>query len=41
MIPPDGTENPALFVIKIVGGTVLFLGAGLVFYFRGNRPTPA
>ncbi len=36
MIPPEGTESPGLFVIKIVGGTLLFLGAGLAFYWRGK-----
>jgi len=36
MMPPEGTENPMLFIAKTVGGTILFLGAGLVFYVRGK-----
>lgn len=37
IIPPEGTEAPALFVGRIVVGTILFMGAGLVFYRRGRR----
>lgn len=36
MIPPEGTESPILFVTKTVGGTILFLGVGLVFYLRSR-----
>jgi hypothetical protein len=35
-IPPAGTENPGLFILKIVGSTLLFVGIGLGFYWR-NR----
>ena len=36
MMPPEGTDNPMLFVAKTIGGTLLFLAAGLVFYARGK-----
>ncbi len=36
MIPPEGTTNPQLFVIKVGGGTLLFIAVGLVFYFRSR-----
>jgi amino acid transporter len=36
MTPPEGTDDPVLFLVKIIGGTILFLGAGLVFYMRGK-----
>ena len=36
-IPPAGTTNPGLFVMKITGATMLFVGSGLVFYWRGRR----
>lgn len=36
LIPPAGSENPGLFVLKVGGGCLLFIVAGLVFYFR-NR----
>ena len=36
LIPPAGSENPELFVLKVGGGCLLFIGAGLVFYLR-NR----
>ena len=36
-IPPEGSANPALFMIKVGGGCLAFIGVGLVFYFL-NRP---
>jgi amino acid transporter len=36
LIPPAGTANPQLFVLKVGGGCFLFLAVGLLFYFR-NR----
>lgn len=35
-IPPEDSENPGLFVAKVAGGCLLFIAAGLFFYFR-NR----
>lgn len=37
-IPPDGTSNPAAFVLKVTAATLLFAGVGAVFYWR-NRKT--
>ncbi|MFQ5744054.1 MAG: APC family permease [Acidobacteriota bacterium] len=37
LIPPEGTEGPWLFEIKVVGGCVAFLIAGLAFYLHGKR----
>ena len=36
MIPPAGSSNPQLFVLKVGGGCLLFIAAGLIFYYR-NR----
>ncbi len=36
LIPPAGTENPEMFVLKVGGGCLLFIVVGLGFYFR-NR----
>ena len=36
LIPPAGSENPELFLLKVGGGCILFIVIGLVFYFR-NR----
>lgn len=36
MIPPDGTANPQMFILKVGGGCLLFIAVGLIFYFR-NR----
>ncbi len=41
LMPPEGTSNPQLFVIKVGGGTLLFIAVGLIFYYRniiGDRP---
>jgi glutamate:GABA antiporter len=37
-IPPAGTASPAIFVLKVTGATLLFVGIGVAFYWR-NRPT--
>lgn len=37
LIPPAGSEKPELFVIKVGGGCLLFIGAGLAFYYRKQR----
>lgn len=37
MIPPAGSTNPGLFVFKVVGGSVLLISVGLLFYRRGRR----
>lgn len=33
-IPPTGTAQPLLFFVKVVGGAMLFIGAGGVLYWR-------
>ncbi|MEP7157276.1 MAG: APC family permease [Betaproteobacteria bacterium] len=35
MVPPDGTKDPVMFLVKVIGGSALLIGAGLVFYVRG------
>ena len=35
-IPPEGTSNPGLFIIKIAVSTTLFVAVGLGFYWRGR-----
>lgn len=37
VIPPEGSENPQMFVLKVCGGALLFIVAGLVFYHRNKR----
>lgn len=37
MVPPASETNPRLFLLKVVGGSVLLLGIGLTFYWRGRR----
>lgn len=37
MIPPANSNNPGLFLLKVVGGSALLIGVGLVFYRRGQR----
>jgi len=36
-IPPEDSPNPGLFMLKVGGGSVLFVGAGLAFYFLNRR----
>lgn len=36
-LPPEGSENPGLFVLKVVGGSLVIVLAGLGFYLRGKR----
>ncbi len=37
MVPPAGTPQPALFVFKVVGGCVVLVGVGRMFYWRGRQ----
>ena len=37
MIPPSGSANPALFLVKGIGGCVLVFALGLVLYRLGTR----
>jgi len=37
LIPPDGTEHPALFVTKTVVGSGVLVGVGVVQYRRSRR----
>ena len=37
MIPPEGTSNPQLFVLKVVGGCLLFVAVGLIFYLVNRK----
>lgn len=36
MIPPADSSSPGLFLVKVVGGSALLVGVGLVFYWRGR-----
>jgi amino acid transporter len=36
-IPPAGTSNPGLFVVKIAASTLLFIAVRLGFYWRGRN----
>ncbi len=36
MIPPGG-ENKVVFLAKLIGSTIVFIGIGLVLYWRGAR----
>lgn len=36
-MPPEGSANPGLFMLKVGGGCLAFIGAGLIFYLV-NRP---
>jgi amino acid transporter len=40
-IPPSGTENPALFFIKVVGGAAFFILVGVFLYWRAGLKRPA
>jgi amino acid transporter len=37
IIPPAGSDNPQMFVLKVLGGAILFIVAGLAFYYRNRR----
>ena len=37
MIPPADSSNPGLFLLKVVGGSALLIGIGLLFYRHGQR----
>ena len=37
LMPPDDTADPQMFVLKVGGGTLLFLAIGLAFYYRNRR----
>ncbi len=37
LLPPEGTENPQMFMLKVGGGCLLFIAFGLMFYFRNRR----
>ena len=37
LMPPEGSANPQLFVAKVGGGCLLFILAGLGFYYRNRR----
>jgi len=41
ILPPAGTSNPQMFVIKVGGGCLLFVAAGLLFYYRNRGQSPA
>jgi len=36
MIPPVDSKSPGLFLLKVVGGSALLIGIGLVFYRHGK-----
>jgi hypothetical protein len=36
ILPPAGSSDPQMFVLKVGGGCLLFVAAGLIFYYR-NR----
>ena len=37
LMPPEGSANPQMFVAKVGGGCLLFIVAGLGFYYRNRR----
>ena len=37
LLPPEGSENPQMFVLKVGGGCLLFIAFGLMFYFLNRR----
>ena len=39
LLPPEDSANPGLFLLKVGGGSLLFIGAGLAFYLtnRGRK----
>jgi amino acid transporter len=36
MFPPEGTADPVMFLVKVIGGCALLIGVGLLFYWRGS-----
>lgn len=36
LIPPADNSNPALFLLKVLGGSVLFIAVGLLFYWKSH-----
>jgi hypothetical protein len=36
-IAPDEDPHPWLFAAKVIGGSVLMIGAGFLFFVRGRR----
>ena len=41
MIPPSGEAHRTLFFAKVLGGALLFIGAGAILYWRGIKRAPA
>src|SRR6202044_3786769 len=41
MVPPTNSVSPWLFGLKVVGGCVVMIAAGLIFYARGRRAATA
>lgn len=37
MIPPQNSENSGLFFLKIIGGFLVIIAAGLFFFLRGKK----
>ena len=37
LMPPEGSADPKMFVAKVGGGCLLFIVAGLGFYYRNRR----
>jgi len=35
-IPPEDNHSPGLFLLKVVGGSIVLVGVGLVFYWRAR-----
>jgi amino acid transporter len=41
MVPPSNSVSPWLFGLKVVGGCIVMIAAGLIFYARGRRAAAA
>ena len=39
LLPPAGSSDPQMFVLKVGGGCLLFVAAGLIFYYRNRGQT--
>ncbi|MBU1950090.1 MAG: hypothetical protein KJ927_15355, partial [Candidatus Eisenbacteria bacterium] len=37
ILPPGGSANPSLHLIKVAGGTALFIISALILYERGRK----